>query len=98
MDGGIRIGVADALLDLSDNNQLATLVRLRAEMARNDSPDVATLDRGALLRVTGRSRIDAADAILDALASSFILSVERSEEFKTWRVTLNAESLVTLVA
>ena len=75
-----------ALLDLHENEQLATLVRLQAEIIRQGSALSAhntrhlSLSRDEVSRLTGRKRRDHAMRALAALERRDLLSVSTDDD------------------
>ncbi len=73
------------LLDLCNNEELAILLRLRAEQVRQalGPCGVLTLSRTDLMRLCGRSRVDLCEKMLEKLEEAHQLTVEATE-VATW--------------
>lgn len=80
-----------ASIQVDGNHDLATLVRLMAELDRNagaigDEPALV-VSRSGLLRVTGRSRVDRATELLAKLqATGWLEDWEAIAESEQWRI------------
>lgn len=87
----VGISWETASIQIDSNHDLATLVRLQAEIERHGhdcggSPSVV-LSRSGLLRVTGRSRVDRATEQLDKLeATGWLESWEADAATDQWRI------------